>query len=54
MLFQVQQEADLMPLLPFPLLAELQGIDTRMVSYDSIVYASFETRVARYCDNLML
>jgi len=31
--------------------SELQGIDTGMVSYDGIVYASLETRVARYCNN---
>jgi len=29
---------------------ELQGIDTGMVSYDGIVYASLETGVASYCN----
>jgi len=31
--------------------SELQGIDTGIVSYDGIVYASLETRVTRYCNN---
>ena len=36
-----------MPLLfsPFPLSSELQGIDTGMVLYESIVYVSLETGV---------
>jgi len=37
--------------LPFPLSSELQGTNTGMVSYDGIVYASPETRAARYCTN---
>ena len=38
----------IMPLffLTIPLSSELQGIDTGMVSYDGIVYASLETGVA--------
>jgi len=30
--------------------SELQGVDTGMVSYDDIVYASLEIGVARYCN----
>ena len=35
----------------FLLSSELQGIDTGIVSYDGIVYASLETGVARYCND---
>jgi len=35
----------------FPLSSELQGRDIGMVSYDAILYASLETRVARYYNN---
>ena len=35
----------------FPLSSELQGRDIGMVSYDAILYASLETRVAKYYNN---
>jgi len=51
-LMDSDQPVHYMPL-PFNIpRAALECMDTSMVSYDGIVYASLQTGVARYCNNL--